>query len=228
MKRTNTVLKKRLALALSIIILVGLLPLKTMAAGVPSDIEIFGVKDGTGVTATLDNNTSASVSVILVFAVYEPNGRLSYNKDYPVAVGASSSATQRFDYDVAAHPDYIYKLFAWDNPSFAPLCKDITSKRCITVDGSDAVYDGIGLNVTANPAVTDFMFVMVDEMTKRGGVAYNAEKAGGKWTHTKAEGVDVIIAYRPADYIGAALPDIEMTNLRLPDGNNRTRVVISL
>ena len=228
MKRARSVIRNRLALALSIIMLIGLLPSITSAADAAPGMGLLGVKDSTGVTATLSNNTAASVNAVIIFAVYEPNGRLSYNKDFPAAVGANLSATQRFDYDVAAHPDYIYKLYAWNSLNFAPLCGDISSKKCITVDGSNAIYDAIGLNVAADPGINEFMFVMVDEMTKRGGIAYNAVKSGGKWTHAKAEGVDVILAYRPADYIGAALPDIEKTDLRMPDGVNRTRVVISL
>ena len=139
MKRTRSTFKKRLTLVLSIIMIIGLLPSTTLAddyastdavsfaavAAADVNVNIQASKDAAGVTAALINNSAIGVSANLVLAVYEPNGRLCYNKDYIVTIGANDLASQRFDYNVAAHPEYIYKLFAWDPLSFAPLCKEL-------------------------------------------------------------------------------------------------------
>ncbi|MDR2671292.1 MAG: hypothetical protein LBC26_06195 [Oscillospiraceae bacterium] len=233
MKRASSVLGKKLALVSCVIMLIGLLSVTAAAvtyagqeAEIAPDVKILAVKDATGVTATLKNLTPASVSVSFIFAVYEPDGKLSYHKLYSVAAEAESSAVQRFEYDTAAHPDYIIKLFAWDILGFAPRGKDLSSARCITIDGSDVAYDGVRY-VSGDPAVTAFSYVRLDEITKRG-VAYAAAKSGSQWTHARAGSVDVIIAYRSPVHIGAALPQIETADLRVPNGNNRTRVVITL
>ncbi|MDR0671025.1 MAG: hypothetical protein LBF64_01800 [Oscillospiraceae bacterium] len=232
MKRARSIFAKRLAFVASILMLIGFLPLIPEAAGYADpgaesalEIHLRAVKEATGVTATLKNPTSADIHANFIFAAYGSDGKLRYHRLYAVTIGADSSEVQRFDYDIAAHPDHIIKVFAWDQLSFAPLYKEITSARCITVDGSDIVYDGV--SAVGDPEVTAFTFVMIDEMTRRGR-AYTATKSGRRWTHTGAEDVDVVLAYRPSAYIGGALPTLEMSDLRAPNGNNRARVVISL
>jgi hypothetical protein len=226
MKRALSISKKILIMGISIIMILGFFPINAAAADPVSGINLTAVKDPAGVTATLSNSTSASVSASLVFAIYEPNGKLGYIKQYPVTAGANSSAVQRFDFDFSTLTDYIIKLFAWDGTGFIPLSNEMSSCLSITIDGSGVVYDGIGINVIANTGVADFKFVMLDEFTKRGAV-YSALKAGKIWAHSKMDGVDVIIAYKPADFIGSALPDIEVSDLRMPNGVNKVRVLVS-
>jgi hypothetical protein len=226
MKIVGLIFNKRLVLALCVIMLVGFLPLSATAADVAPGVNITAVKDLTGVTATINNTTAASCTASLIFAVYDQNGRLSYSKEYPITVAANSSANQKFDFDFVAKPDGILKLFAWNSVGFIPLSKERMSCLSITIDGSGVVYDGIGVNVSAAPTVKEFQFVMIDEFTKRGG-AYTATKLSNKWSHVKTEGVDVVIAYKPTEFIGSALPDMEITDLRMPNGLNQTRVIIS-
>jgi hypothetical protein len=225
MNRVRSVSQRRLILALGVILLLSFLPQNVTAAGA-GDVKISAVKDSAGVLATLNNLTSADVSASLIFAVYGQNGKLNYVKEYPVTAGANSSANQRFDFDFAALPDYIIKLFAWDGSGFVPLCRGLSSCLSVTIDGSGVVYDGIGLNVSADPGVTRFDFVMIDEFTKRG-AAYTGIRANSRWTHAKAEGVDVIIAYKPAEVIGSVLPDIAVSELPMANGVNTTRVLVS-
>jgi hypothetical protein len=225
MKRAGLIPRKILTLMLIAVMLVGFLPLTSMAADT-ANINITAAEDQTGVTATFNNPTSASVSVSLIFAAYGKNGKLSYTKEYPLTAGANASVTQKFDFDFTAQPDCIIKLFAWDGTGFIPFCKEMSSSYCVTIDGSNATYDGVGLNVIADPAVTGFTFVMIDQFTKRG-AAFTAEKINKMWSHAKVEGMDVIIAYKPAEFIGSALPEIEVTDLRAPNGVNITRVIVS-
>ncbi len=226
MKRVRSIFKKRLSLVLVVIMLIGFLPLITAEAAEAAPIaSIAAVKDSTGVSATLNNFTPTGINASLIFAVYEPSGKLSYIKEYPVTAGAGSSATQRFNYDVATHPDNIIKLFAWDRLTFIPLCSEISSSLCITVDGSGAAYNGI--SVTAASDVKEFTYVRIDQLTKRG-KAFTATKTGNTWTHAKAEGVDVVIAFRPLQNIGGALPDVAMTELSMINGVNKIRVVVTL
>ncbi|MDR0382280.1 MAG: hypothetical protein LBH86_09870 [Oscillospiraceae bacterium] len=233
MKNARSVFKKRLAFVSCIIMLISLLSVTATAVTdaaqemeIVPGVKISAVKDATGVTATLKNLTAANVSANFIFAVYEPNGRLSYQKIYSVTAEAAASVIQRFDYDTASHPDYIIKLFAWDILGLVPQCNDLSSSRCIVVDGSNVVYDG-ATYVGGDPAVTAFSYVKLDELTKRG-MAYSATKSDNRWAHTRASDVDVIIAYRSPERIGAALPHIEMADLRIPNGSSRTRVVITL
>ncbi len=83
------------------------------------------------------------------------------------------------------------------------------------------------ITVTGDPAVTRFMYVKADELGKTG-VPYIAEKTGDDWTHTRVYDVDVIIAQRPAVFTGGALPKLATTTLRMSNGNNRMRVIISM
>lgn len=226
MKRARSTFKKRLSLVLSLVMLLGFLPLVTgTAAETAPGASFTATKDAAGVTATLNNLSAAGIDASFLLAVYMSDGQLVYCKEYQVTVGAQSTASQRFDYDIAAHPDYIVKVFAWDRVTFVPLCKDMTSALCVTVDGSGVIYDG--MNVMGTAGATKFTYVKVDEFTKRG-KAFTATKSGSTWTHAKADGVDVVIAYRPAKYIGSTLPVATMTELRMPNGVNRKRIVITL
>jgi len=224
MKRST--FKKRLALMLGIIMIVGLLPLHATAA---ESVSVLGVKDAAGVTATVKNLSTESVDVLLLLAVYESNGKLNYVDVYTVTAAAGASVNRRFDFDVMADREYTYKLFAWDPVSYVPLCQDASPEPelCVIVDGSDVEFDGIF--VDAGPEVTEFMYVRVDGV-KRIGVAYTAKKAGGVWTHTKVVGADVIIAYKPLSIIGGALPVVRLTYLdtRVSNNANKIRIVISL
>jgi len=219
--------KKRLALMLGIILLIGLIPLSATAE---EGIGVIGMKDATGVTATLNNPSLEDVNAIVIIAVYKENGALSKVKEFPVTVKAGSFVNQRLDYDVYANMGYTYKVFAWD-PDYVPLCSDAVAGNatllCVTVDGSDAVCDG--LFVTASPEVTEFIYVRVDQV-KKIGTAYTAAKSGSIWTHTRVSGADIIIAYKPASIIGGALPVATMTYLdtRVSNNANKIRIVISL
>lgn len=186
---------------------------------------LTAVRDAAGVTATLYNPSAIGIDASLIFAAYDPDGRLVYMKDYPVTAAAGASAAQRFDYDVAGSPNYVFNVFAWDGDTFLPLSKDVSSARYITIDGSGAVYDG--RRVYGNSEVTEFTFVLVDEMTKRGS-AYTATKSGDKWTRARADDVDVVIAQAPVEIIGGALPELGLADLREPSGSSGMRVVISL
>ncbi|MDR0424078.1 MAG: hypothetical protein LBH39_01230 [Clostridiales Family XIII bacterium] len=239
MKKTSAIFKKLPAAALIAVLLVSLLPMQAaadeyaagqpdapaVAAAAATDVTATAAKSPTGINATLKNAGPAEISVSLILAVYETNGKLIYSKAYPVTAGAGASASQAFEYDVAANADCIYKLFAWDGASFIPLSKEVTSARCIIIDGSDVAYDGV--RVTGDPDVSEFTYVKIDEMAKRG-LAYTASKSGDIWAQARASGVDVILAYKPAAQIGSALPEIDITELRIPNGSNKTRVVISL
>ena len=225
MRKARSIISMRLALILSVVLLIGFLPSSAMAANA-ADISVTAVKDQAGVTAALNNLTSASVTATLVFAVYNPEGRLSYVKQYSVTAGAKASANQRFDFDFSSQPEHIIKLFVWDGIGFMPLCTELSSCLSIAIDNSGVIYDGIGVNVTAASGTTAFKFVMIDEFTKRGG-AYLGAKTSGKWSHARLAGADVIIAYKPADVIGSALPDLDVTDLRLTDGSTITRILVS-
>ena len=229
MKRASFIFKKKLALTLSIVIvLIGLLPLSAGALEADSGIIISGIEDATGVNTTLSNPTSAIVNANLILAIYGPDGKLVYGKAYPVSVEAGASVNQRFEYDIASIaviPGYSMKLFAWDKVSYAPLCKEVTSARYLTIDGNDVVFDGV--NVIGDSSVTEFKYVALDEFQKRG-TAYTAVKSGDGWTFAPAEGIDVVIAFKPGNIIGGALPDVKLTELRMPNGNNTMRAVISL
>ena len=221
--------KKRLALMLCIIMLIGLLPLHATAA-LAEGVSILGVKDATGITATLSNTTAENITALLILAVYEQNGRLSYFKQYQVTAASGASLNQRFDYNVYENPEYTYKLFAWDL-TYVPLCADavigLTPVLCVTVDNSGAICDG--LYVTAAPEVTEFMYVKVDT-AKKIGTAYTATRSGNIWTHAKVQGANVIITYKPANVIGGALPTAKVTYLdtRVSKNANKLRIVISL
>ena len=221
--------KKRLALMLCIIILTGILPLHA-TAWLAEDVSILGVKDATGISATLSNTTAENITAYLILAVYEQNGKLNYFKQEQVTVAAGSSLSRRFDYNVYENPDYTYKVFAWDL-AYIPLCVDnvigLTPVLCVTVDGSGAICDG--LNVTAAPEVNEFMYVKVDT-AKKIGTAYTAVRSGNIWKHTKVQGANVIITYKPANVIGGALPTAKLTYLdtRVSKNANKLRIVISL
>jgi len=221
--------KKRLALMLCIIMLIGLLPLHATAT-LAEGVSILGVKDATGVTATLSNPTDENVDAFLILAVYEQDGKLVYFKQNQVTAAAGLSANQRFDYNVYENGEYTYKLYAWDI-SYIPLCADVSIEHipalCVTVDGSDAESDGF--YVTAAPEVTEFMYVKVDTV-KKIGTAYKASKSGNIWTHAKVPGANVIITYKPESVIGGALPTAKLTYLdtRVSNNANKIRIVISL
>jgi len=223
----KTTFKKKLALILGIIMLIGLLPLH--AAAVVDGVSVAGVKDDTGVTATLKNASPGSVNALILLAVYEPNGKLNFIEVSNVTAAAGASVNQRFDFNVLANRAYTYKLFAWDPDTYVPLCEDATPTPdlCVIVDGTVVEFDGIF--VDAGPEVTEFMYVRIDG-AKRIGVAFTAKKADGVWTHTKVIGADVIIAYRPSSIIGGTLPAVRLTQLdtRVSNHVNKIRIVISL
>jgi hypothetical protein len=198
MKRARSVCKKRLALVFGIIMLVGLLPFSAIAAEAAPGVSILAEKDSKGVTANIYDFASKGVDVHFIFAVYEANGKLNYIKEALVTVAAGASyGTQRFDFDIAAHPDYIVRVFAWDRLSLIPI------------------------------EVTDSFLVAVDEL-KKTGAAYKVTQSGNQWAYTRAADVDVVIAYKPRNYIGGSLPDLDLTYLRRPTGVKKVFVIVSL
>lgn len=126
MKRSCSLFKNCLAIVLSIAMLIGFLPIQTAVAQEKflAGINIHCVKDYSGATVMLNNFSTEDIEANLIFAVYESSGRLCYLEEYPLAVPAgASSASQRFDYNFAAHPDYTSKVFAINPQNYQPLCK---------------------------------------------------------------------------------------------------------
>jgi hypothetical protein len=222
----RSLFKKTLALTLGIIVLIGLFPLNATAA---DGISISGVRDSTSVTATINNLSLEDVDALMVFAVYRTTGVMIHVEVSQVKAAAGKSVSQKFSYDILANPDYIYKLFAWEPLTYIPLCAQAFPGPvlCVTVDGNDAKYDG--LYVVAAPEVNEFMYVKVDE-AKKTGMAYTAKKSGDTWTHTRVEGANVIITYKPSSVVGAALPVAIVSPLdtRVSGNANKIRIVISL
>ena len=191
-----SVFKKRLALLLSIIIVIGgVFPLNAATADVPdfsdviavadsvsSAIEILGTKDSTGVSATLNNGSPNSVNAEIILAVYEPNGTLNYAKTYQATIGAEASVSQRFDYDVAAHPGFIYKLFAWNAISFTPLCAPFV------------------MNYSDYPGVpSEYHALLENAFTRAGSNRAQLESALNEAVGEEKEGVAFLIAYMQED-----------------------------
>lgn len=221
-------IKKILALTLGIIMLTGLIPYQAKAA---SSIDLVAGRNTTGVTAVLSNYSTVSVDALLILAGYKSDGKLSHVEQFTVTAGAGADVIWKYDFAAIDNPTYIYKVFAWDPTTFVPLCEAATAEDvfalCVTVDGSGAEYNG--LYVAAPVGVTEFMYVKVDEVRKIG-VAYTAEKGAYGWTHTKVQGADVIIAYKPASVVGGSLPTATMSVLdtRVSNNANKIRIVISL
>ena len=93
-----------------------------------TDLSLFSELGDTGATAIFDNPTSASVNVMLILAVYDQNNRMVSAFTHEITAGADSTVRHLFPYDVAAHQEYIYRVFAWDPVSFAPLTVESVAK----------------------------------------------------------------------------------------------------
>jgi hypothetical protein len=90
-----------------------------------SGIELQATKDSGGITAGLNNYTTDTVSAKVILAAYDGAGALRYSAVSDAAVSASETGLYRFDFDLAGHADYTYKVFAWDTATFIPLCANV-------------------------------------------------------------------------------------------------------
>lgn len=225
MKSLIHTIQRKLAFTISLFILIGLLPLNTvMAYETGINLSTSGVVGG--VTVALNNGSSSIVDANIYFAVYDEIGRMIEAQTFhteAVAPGGSS-AQHTFSSDLLANTNYSFKLFVWDSVTHAPLVEIAEREIYLVVDGSNVVYDG--KTVSGNADVTSFMCVKLDTWSNRG-TALVVTKTDEIWTSTKASGVNLIIASKPDNLIGSALPKAVMSTLRIPEGGNRIRIVVT-
>ena len=225
MKKGKSIFMKRVCLVMSIIMLIGLCFPVAASAASSQDSKIVAVADATGVTATLYNPTSATVSANLFLAAYRPDGALRSIQALQITAGADATSAQTFDFDVSVNPDDQIKIYAWDQATFVPVGVEFISKLYITIDDSKAIYDG--KKVTADAGVTGFSYVAVDQLLRRG-KAYTATKGGSAWTHAKAANVELTMAFSPFKLAGSALPSLQVTNAQVYGGGIVKRVLITM
>ena len=225
MKRWIHTIRKKLAFTISLIILIGLLPLNTVMANENRiSLSTSGVVGG--VAVTLKNGTSSVVNANIHFAVYDELGRMNEVQTFHTeAVAPGESSLQHtFLSDQVANTSNSFRLFVWDYITHAPLMDISERYSYIVVDGSNVVYDG--KTVSGDADVASFMCVKLDSWSNRG-TALVVTKTGESWTSAKAYGVNLIIASKPDNLVGSALPKAEMSILRIPEGGNSIRIVVT-
>ena len=242
MKKARTI-NKKVALALSIIMLIGLLPLNiinvnAISSYTPDAMRIAAGITAQGVSVGLVNDYGVEMAGKIVLATYDAEGKLAHSAMKPFRISPESLLVENvvFDYDFTVNPNNIIKIFVWTNgDNNVPICMPFTSATNIIIDGSDVEFDG--RNVIGDSSITEFKYVSLNEFTRRG-VAYQAKKIDEKWEISRADYIDVIIAYAPRyslpregiidNTIGGALPEVALTELPMPNGIKTMRVVISL